>query len=503
MPKTTLSGYGRKKRLNIAAMSNCELWIDVARTDTLTFPSGSNVSQVRDLSGKNRHLTKTGAGQDTTYPVHIPAERGLKFLNSAYDQMIAGAVGDWNFLHNGNGCTILLLVKVDSTMAANAVILSTSSEAASGVGTNIWYFNTNQQYNVTTRNGSSQTFYNTGATNSLTKNANTILSVHIESRTGNPPDLVGRSNGATDLKTSNLATYASGNSTGTLIVGKLPDANFKCTMIFKKCAIFSRRISKAEENRILEAWAAEEGISLTRYGSRDLAIIAGQSNATGRGLISASHFTANETVTNAQIFNSSGFSWATLQAGVNNAAYTTSHLGLEMNLAKKFTTLSGRALQIVKVTADGVPITSWDTSNSNFINLQTAIKRAKWALEDDGYVVSPFFVWYQGESDAQTTSDANAYASRLQTFLNNVTATQGFEQMPSYIVQIAQSPVYTDTATVQNAELTTAMTVPYSSYVKYVETADIAVNTDQNHIDAQSLDALGERIARRYLGLPG
>ncbi len=468
----SLGVKSRRKRLNVASMPNCELWIDCARSETI-------------------------------YPVHIPSERGLKFLNTAFDQMISGAIGDWNFLHNGNGCTILMLVKVDAAQSANAVLMSTSSEASTGIGTNVWYFNANQQYNVTTRNGSSQVFFNSGANNSLTRNANTILSVHIESRAGNPLDLVGRSNGATDVKTSNLSTYATGNSTGTLIVGKLPDANFKCNMIFKKCVIFSRRISKAEENRILEACAADEAISVTKYGERDLAILAGQSNATGRGLISASAFAPNETVANTQIFNSSNSTWATLQAGVNNAGFTTSHLGCEMNLAKKFTTLSGKNLQILKSTADGLPITSWDTANSNFINLQLAMRRAKWALEDDGYVPKPFFIWYQGESDAQTNAEAIAYAARLQSFLNALMATPGFEQMLSYIVQIAQNPVYADTGTVVNAQMTTCMTTPFSAYCHYVETSDIAVNSDQNHIDAPSLDALGERIARRYLRLPG
>lgn len=503
MTQLSLGVRSRRKKLNIAAIPNCEFWIDVARTETLNFASGTNVSSVRDLSGKNRTLTKTGAGNETIYPVHIPAERGLKFLNSAYDQMIAGAIGDWNFLHNGTGCTVLMMVKVDAAQSANAVLLSTSSEASDGVGTNLWYFNANQQYNVTTRNGTSQTFYNNGATNSLTKSATTILSVHMESRNGNPSDLVGRSNGTTDLKTSNLSTYSNANSTGTLFVGKLPTANFKCSMIVKKIAIFSRRLNKAEENRILDAWAAEENIAITRYGTRDLAILAGQSNATGRGVITGGAFAPNQTVANASIFNSSGFSWATLQAGVNNAAYTNAHQGLEMNLARQFTTLSGKNLNLVKSTADGLSISSWASVNSNFINLQTAIKRARWSLEDDGYVVRPFFIWYQGESDAQTSDDANTYQTRLQTFLNDLMATPGFEQMPSYIIQIAQNPVYAYTGIVQNAALMTCFTIPYSAYTHFVETSDIAVNSDQNHIDAASLDALGERIARRYLGLSG
>lgn len=492
----------RKKRgLNIAAMPNCEWWIDCARTETISFSSGSNVTQINDLSPRQKHLTKLGAGNETIYPVHVPADRGVMFLNSAFDQMKAGDIGDWNFMHNGNGCTIMCLVTVDSAQAANAVILATSSEASTGIGTNLWYFNASQQHNVTTRNGSSQTFYNTGAANSLTKGVPTILSVHIESRTGAPADLVTRSNGATDIMTSNLSTYSAGNSTGPLFVGKLPDAVFKCRMTFKKCVIFSRRISKAEENAILEDWARSENIAITRYAPRDLAVIAGQSNAKGRGAIADTEFAATPSVTNASIFNSNAYTWATLQAGTNNDAYNSSSLGVEMNLAKQFTTLSGKPLNIVKYAADGTAIASWDIANSNFINLQAAMKRAVWQLEDAGYVVKPFFIWQHGESDAGDTNLANLYGGKLQTFLSQILATQGYPQAPTYIVQLHQSPTAVGTDTVRSAQLSTAMTSPYSAYAKFVEVDDIAAHIDQHHLTATSLGAIGNRIARRVLGI--
>ena len=93
------------------------------------------------------------------------------------------------------------------------------------------------------------------------------------------------------------------------------------------------------------------------------------------------------------IFNNTSLNWAALQAGVTNDAFSNTTLGLEMNLAKQFTTLSGRPLSIVKYAVDGTPITSWDIANSNFTNLQTAMIRACWNLEDSGYAVKPFMIW--------------------------------------------------------------------------------------------------------------
>jgi hypothetical protein len=499
--RLSLGTRGRHRKLNIAAMPNCEWWIDCGRADTITYSSGTNVSQVNDLSGRGRHLNKTNAGNPTVYPTYVANEKALLFLSSAFDQLAAGNIGDWNFLHNGNGCTILTLVKIDAAQSANGVILSTSSEASSGVGTNLWYQNTNQNYQVVTRNGAAQVYLNNGANNSLAKGSAFIISVHIQNRTGNPPDIITRYNGLTDIKNGPLSSYSAANSTGQLFVGKLPDAVFKPKMYFKKCAIFSRRLTKAEENRILEEWAREENISLTRYPAMDLAVISGQSNATGRGLISDTSFATTPTVSNAQIFNSSGFSWATLNAGTNNQALNSSCLGIEMNLAQQFTTLSAKPLRIIKSTADGTSITSWTSDNNNFINLQAAMQRALWNLEDDGYTVKPFFIWHQGESDAQDSVSAAAYKTRLQTFLSQILATPGFEQSPTYIVEIDLNPTLPDMATVQQAELDTSVTVPFSAYTHFVETGDIAAHLDQYHLNATSLNALGDRIVQRYLGI--
>lgn len=502
MAVLNLGNKGRRRRpLNIASIPNCEFWVDAARTETHNYASGVNLTQLNDLSGKNRHLTKTGSGNDTIYPTYVSAERGVLFLNSAFDQMIAGAIGDWNFLHNGNGCTVMMLVKVDSAQAANAALLSTSSEATGGYGTNIWYYDTNQQYYVSTRAGAGQVFANSGANNSLTRNTPTILSLHMENRAGTPADLVTRYNGTTDLKIGNASAFSNSNSTGPLFIGKLASGVAKCKFLFKKCAIFSRRLSKAEENLILEDWAKSEGIALTRYGEMPLAVLSGQSNAKGRGVIADTSFAATPSVSNASIFNNTSLTWSTLQAGINNDAYSNATLGIEMNLAKQFTTLSGLPFYMVKFAVDGTPISSWDTANSNYTNLQAAMLRAYWNLEDSGYVVKPFFIWYQGESDSLDDTLAANYATNFQVFLSNILSTPGYAQSPTYIVQIHQSPPATGINAVRNNQLLTCMTTPYSAYCRHVEVDDIATNIDQHHVTAASLNAIGNRIARRYLGI--
>ena len=493
-------GRGKPRRLNLANIPNCEFWIDAARANTITYASGSNVQQISDLSGKNRHLTKTGSGNDTIYPVYSSAEKGIQFLSTAFDQMVAGSAGDWNFLHNGTGCTVLMMLKINSDFVAQGTLLSTSSEAGAGIGMNLFYMNTNQNLSVTVRNGASQTFVSAGANNSLLKDTTQIFSVHVENRAGSVPDLITRNKGVTDINTNALSTFNAGNSTDKLFITKLASGVTKSKCIVKKIAIYSRRLRPAEEQAILRAWAKDEALTLSLPVPKNLAVICGQSNAKGRGVISdiAGYSGGGATITNAFMWNNSGFSWPTLVAGTNNDAYDATKLGVEMSLAKNFVTNKGQPLYIVKSAIDGTAITQWVSGTGNFTTLSSVVQRAVWAIEDTGSVCKPIaFIWYQGESDALSTTEAGLYAGRLQQFITDVNTIYGISQIPFYIVQIQQSPTQVGTAQVQQAGLITAMTLPYSAYTNFIETGDISTNLDTNHITAASFEALGARIVSR------
>ena len=498
-----LAGIGSRpnkaRKLNLAAIPNCEFWVDAARASTITYASGSNVQQLQDLSGKNRHLTKTGSGNDTIYPVYNTTEKGVQFLATAFDQMVAGSAGDWNFMHNGTGCTILMMLKINSDFAATGTLLSTSSEVAAGVGTNIFYQNTNQNMNVTTRNGSSQTFVSNGAANSLQKDITQIFSVHIESRAGTVPDLITRNKGVTDININASSTFSTANSTDKLFVTKLASGVTKAKCIVKKIAIYSRRLRPEEEQRILRAWAKDEAIALALPAPKNLVVISGQSNAKGCGVISETSYTnTGATINNAYIWNNTALTWPTLVAGTNNDAYDNTKLGVEMSLAKNFVVNKGLPLYIVKSAVDGTAITQWTSPNTNFSNLSDAIQRAVWSIEDSGSVCKPTaFIWYQGEADSVNVTEAAFYAGRVQQFITNVNGIYGVAQIPFYIVQIQENPAQPGLIQVQQAGLTTAMTLPYSAYTNYVETSDISVNFDTYHITAASFEALGARLVSR------
>jgi hypothetical protein len=69
-------------------------------------------------------------------------------------------------------------------------------------------------------------------------------------------------------------------------------------------------------------------------------------------------------------------------------------------------------------------------------------------------------------------------------------------------VQINQSPPATGMDAVRNNQLLTTVTAPYSAYCKLIEVDDIADHIDQHHMKADTLNAIGDRVARRHLKIP-
>jgi hypothetical protein len=72
MSRLTIGVKSRREHpLDVSQIPNCEFWVDLARAESITFAGGTNISQISDLSGKGKTLTKTGAGSDTVYPGYV------------------------------------------------------------------------------------------------------------------------------------------------------------------------------------------------------------------------------------------------------------------------------------------------------------------------------------------------------------------------------------------------------------------------------------------------
>ena len=100
------------------------------------------------------------------------------------------------------------------------------------------------------------------------------------------------------------------------------------------------------------------------------------------------------------------------------------------------------------------------------------------------------FVWMQGERDASTAADAQAYGTRLHEFVRQARLALAEPELPVVIGRInAPDRIYR--AAVRRAQSDIALSVPFSACV---DTDDLTL-LDSVHYDAGSLVILGRRFA--------
>jgi len=140
--KWGISGVHRSASQEIAAVTSpteiagCAGWWDCSRTDKMfnattggsLVSNGGAVLRLEDLSGNGKHLVQATSASAPSR--QDGAKNGLPALNFAGTKALAaGAAGDWNFLHNTQGGTVIAVIKPYDTADPNTF--------AYGVATNV------------------------------------------------------------------------------------------------------------------------------------------------------------------------------------------------------------------------------------------------------------------------------------------------------------------------------------------------------------------------------
>lgn len=122
--KWGITGVHRSASQEIAAVSSptelagCAGWWDCSRTDKMfnattggsLVANGGAVLRLEDLSGNGKHLIQATSGSAPSR--QDGAKNGLPALNFAGTKFAAaGSIGDWNFLHNTQGGTVIAVIK--------------------------------------------------------------------------------------------------------------------------------------------------------------------------------------------------------------------------------------------------------------------------------------------------------------------------------------------------------------------------------------------------------
>jgi hypothetical protein len=154
---------------------------------------------------------------------------------------------------------------------------------------------------------------------------------------------------------------------------------------------------------------------------------------------------------------------------------------------------------IVKVAYGGTAIASWQKGSSAgfFSALQNRVNAAKSELQGLGYTnvnVDGFF-WQQGESDASSSSNANAYQSRLQTLLNDFRTDIGDSNTKVVLGGILNS--FTFSSTINGAMQAIDVADPKT---QWFPTSDLplANTADQIHFNYNGILEMGNRFATNY-----
>ncbi|NOZ85146.1 MAG: hypothetical protein GXP49_02560 [Deltaproteobacteria bacterium] len=229
-------------------------------------------------------------------------------------------------------------------------------------------------------------------------------------------------------------------------------------------------------------------------------ILAGQSNMVGLGVNSELGSEDSGVVPNAYIFcdlsvhpNSNCHQWKPLAPGFG---VMPDHFGPELAFGRRMHQYwPGRAFGIIKVAEGGTALHDrWAAGSGDLYQL--LIKTVAEQMTDLSNGWTPRiagFVWMQGESDACSSGDANAYYFNLLKFIKTLRSDLGMELLPIVAGLIADQPMWPEASTVRKA---TSLLADQIGPMDVVETTDLPRHPDdQAHYDTTGQLELGKRFA--------
>lgn len=233
--------------------------------------------------------------------------------------------------------------------------------------------------------------------------------------------------------------------------------------------------------------------------ARDMYILAGQSNMVGRGALSPPKTYANAT----RIFSfNSGCSWV---AGADplHTDDATAGIGPGMAFADKLLDLIGDPtleIGLIPCAKSGSAMADWAPRWRAGSFYGAMLKRAQLA-QAQGTLKG--IIWYQGETDAQSSGYPLPWLEGVRALINNVRCDLQMPTLPAIITKIGPDPhsaTYPMWSAVQLYADQIADVAPHD--ISVVSAADLTAKVgDLVHIDANSAVTLGQRYAAAMYGM--
>jgi len=249
----------------------------------------------------------------------------------------------------------------------------------------------------------------------------------------------------------------------------------------------------------------------------DVFFLAGQSNASGRVY---SGYT--EDARDSQVlyyYQSDGPSAANVTSGgefttlqplpaATEYGYDSGFYGPEITLGRALVD-QGYNTAIIKVSDGGTNLRDdWNpngsgTENTMWLDWQSQVANALSTLNSEGYTINlRAFFWYQGESDADNAYYSSVYETYFTSFTTEVYAYLGDLGYDSSNMQFVTALIHedgayaaTDGSEVRAAQQSVMDTLDLGAWF---DTSDLTLQSDNMHLDASSIQTVGERFASTY-----
>ena len=174
-------------------------------------------------------------------------------------------------------------------------------------------------------------------------------------------------------------------------------------------------------------------------------------------------------------------------------------IGLGLPLAKEMVRRTGVPVGLVPCAVGGTSMAQWSP------DLRSQLRRSLYGnFLARARMAGPAkaVLWYQGESDASAMDTASSYGERFQALVRTMRADLGQPQLPFYYAQLSRYVInkgYEGWDTVREAQRLAEAAIQPGGMVA---TIDLTF-TDPIHLDRESLERVGRRLAARIVDGPG